>query len=67
MEGRIVALADVFDALSSKRCYKPPFPLEKVLDIIKTDTGTHFDPQVTEAFFRGMDEVMEVYNEYKEV
>jgi len=67
VEGRIVALADVFDALSSKRCYKPPFPLEKVLDIIKTDTGTHFDPQVTEAFFRGMDEVMEVYNEYKEV
>jgi putative two-component system response regulator len=67
VEGRIVALADVFDALSSKRCYKPPFPLEKVLDIIKTDTGTHFDPKVTEAFFRGFDEIMTVYEQHKEV
>ena len=67
VEGRIVALADVFDALSSKRCYKPAFPLEKVLDIIKKDTGTHFDPKVTEAFFKGLDEILEIYEKYREV
>ncbi|MCE1245740.1 MAG: HD domain-containing protein [Firmicutes bacterium] len=67
IEGRIVALADVFDALSSKRCYKPSFPLEKVLEIIKKDTGTHFDPGVTDAFFKGFEEIMQVYDKYKEV
>ena len=67
VEGRIVALADVFDALSSKRCYKPAFPLEKVLDIIKKDTGTHFDPAVTKAFFDGLDEILEVYEKYREI
>lgn len=66
IEGRIVALADVFDALSSKRCYKNAFPLEKTLAIIKSDTGTHFDPGVTEAFFRGIDEIMVFYNKYRE-
>jgi len=66
VEGRIVALADVFDALSSKRCYKNAFPLEKTLAIIKNDTGTHFDPGVTEAFFEGFDEIMSVYNKYRE-
>jgi HD-GYP domain-containing protein (c-di-GMP phosphodiesterase class II) len=67
VEGRIVAIADVFDALSSKRCYKPAFPIEKVVDIIKKDTGTHFDPSVTEAFFHGYDDIMKVYDKYKEV
>lgn len=67
IQGRIVALADVFDALSSKRCYKPAFPMEKVLSIIKADSGTHFDPKVTEAFFEGLDEIMQIYEDYKEV
>ncbi|MCD4783070.1 MAG: HD domain-containing protein [Candidatus Eremiobacteraeota bacterium] len=66
IEGRIVALADVFDALSSKRCYKNAFPLEKTIAIIKNDTGTHFDPKVSEAFFKGLDEIMVVYNKYRE-
>ena len=48
---RIMAVADVFDALASKRCYKSAMPLEKAYAIIREESGTHFDPAVVEAFF----------------
>ncbi|MBD5489409.1 MAG: HD domain-containing protein [Lachnospiraceae bacterium] len=48
---RIMAVADVFDALTSKRCYKSAMPLEKACAIIREESGTHFDPAVVEAFF----------------
>ena len=48
---RIMAVADVFDALTSKRCYKNAMPLEKAYGIIREESGTHFDPAVVEAFF----------------
>ena len=48
---RIMAVADVFDALTSKRCYKSAMPLEKAYAIIREESGTHFDPKVVEAFF----------------
>ncbi|WP_273266508.1 response regulator [Flexistipes sinusarabici] len=48
--GRIMAVVDVYDALRSKRPYKGPFPHEKAVEIIQKDTGTHFDPDVAEAF-----------------
>ncbi|MCM1191179.1 MAG: HD domain-containing protein, partial [Acetatifactor muris] len=48
---RIMAVADVFDALTSKRCYKDAMPLEKAYVIIREESGTHFDPAVVEAFF----------------
>ncbi len=48
---RIMAVADVFDALTSKRCYKDAMPLEKAYAIIREEAGTHFDPAVVEAFF----------------
>ena len=67
IEGRIVALADVFDALSNKRVYKPAYSLAETLDIIKNDTGTHFDPGVSEALFKGIDQITEVYQQYREV
>lgn len=47
---RIMAVADVFDALTSKRCYKSAMPLEKAYAIIREEAGTHFDPVVAEAF-----------------
>lgn len=47
---RIMAVADVFDALTAKRCYKSAMPLEKALGIIREETDTHFDPVVAEAF-----------------
>ena len=49
--GRIMAVADVYDALISKRCYKPPFSHEKASGIILEDKGTFFDPVVVDEFF----------------
>jgi putative two-component system response regulator len=50
LPGRLMALADVYDALISKRVYKPPFPHEKAVQIIIEGKGQHFDPDVVEAF-----------------
>ncbi len=47
---RIVALADVFDALTSRRSYKPPWPDEKIIALFKEESGNHFDPDVVAAF-----------------
>lgn len=62
--GRIVAIADVFDALTSKRCYKPAFPVEEALNIIEEGKGKHFDPKLVDIFFDSMDEVLEVRRKY---
>lgn len=51
IEGRITAVADVFDALNSWRPYKAAMPLEQCFQIIQEKRGTHFDPQVVDAFF----------------
>ena len=48
---RIMAVADVFDALISKRCYKEAMPLEKAYAIIREESGTHFEPEIVDAFF----------------
>ena len=48
--GRIIAIADVFDAITSKRPYRDGFPLEKAMAIIQQDAGTHFDPALAKAF-----------------
>ncbi len=60
LSGRIVALADVFDALTSKRCYKPAFPLEQSLDIIKEGSGRHFDPKIVQAFLNNIEKFLAV-------
>ncbi len=60
LSARIMAVADVFDALVSKRSYKEGMPFEKAMDIIKKDSGTHFDPLVAKAFIDASDEVREV-------
>lgn len=54
---RIMAVADVFDALTSKRCYKSAMPLEKAYSIIREGSGTHFDPDVVEAFFAATEDI----------
>jgi len=56
--GRITAIADVFDALTSRRPYKPPMSNEKAFGIIEKSIGSHFDPQVGKAFFNGIDEIL---------
>lgn len=59
LEGRITAVADVFDALSSRRPYKPPYPREKCFEMIREEKGTHFDPKVVEAFFTMRKEIVQ--------
>ncbi len=65
LAGRIVSLADVFDALTSKRPYKEPFSLEKSYAIIKEGRGCHFDPDVVDAFFAVEDEIIGIKEKYK--
>ncbi len=66
IEGRIVALADVFDAIASKRVYKDAVPIDDVLAILRKDAGTHFDPTCVERFFRGLHEIREVFERLKD-
>ncbi len=68
LSARIMAVADVFDALVSKRSYKAGFPVEKAFAIIEEGIGTHFDPQVARAFLHASDKaraVAEKSNEKK--
>ena len=62
--GRIVALADVYDALSSNRVYKEAWTEEDVLQTIKHDRGTHFDPEVVDSFFEIYDQIKAVSQRY---
>lgn len=64
LSARIMAVADVFDALVSNRSYKKGFPFEKAMDIIREGLGTHFDPQVAQAFLDAEDEVRRVAEEH---
>ena len=58
LSARIVALADFFDALTMNRCYRPAFSDEKVLEMVKENSGTHFDPNVVKAFFSVSDAII---------
>jgi len=62
--GRIVALADVFDALSSKRVYKKPWDDAKVLEAIQAGSGKQFDPDVVAAFFSCIDMLYSIRTRY---
>lgn len=64
LEGRITAVADVFDALSSKRCYKESFPVDECFDTMAEKRGTQFDPRVLDAFLRRRDDVVDVLMRY---
>ena len=64
LSARIMAVADVFDALVSRRSYKDGFPFEKAMDIIREGSGNHFDPNVAKAFIDAADEVHRVMNTY---
>jgi len=57
LEGRIVALADVYDALSSRRCYKEPWPQEKVIEFMREQKGRHFDPDLVDCLMACLPEV----------
>ena len=60
LAARIMAVADVFDALVSKRVYKEPFPLDQAFQIIEESSGAHFDPMIVKAFLDSKDKVIEI-------
>lgn len=62
LEARIMALADVFDALVSERCYKEAFSYDKAFSIIKEESGSHFDPTLVEIFMTCRDELEKYYD-----
>jgi adenylate cyclase len=66
LSGRIMAISDVYDALISKRCYKPPFPHAKSMSIINAGKGSHFDPVIVDAFFAIEDEIKEIAARFKD-
>jgi len=63
LPGRIVAVADVFDALASERPYKKAFSIEKSLNIMKSERAKHFDPEILDLFIDHIDEVITIRNE----
>lgn len=64
--GRITAIADVFDALTSDRPYKKAFSIEKSNQIISQERGEHFDPDVVDAFFEVQDAILQIKESYQE-
>jgi putative two-component system response regulator len=60
VSGRIAGLADAFDAMTSKRPYKEPFPVEKAVDIIKKERGQHFDPDIVDVFLNNINEIVTI-------
>jgi putative two-component system response regulator len=66
LPGRIVAVADVFDALTSERPYKREWQVQAAVATMKQDAGTHFDPECVEAFMRGLDRILAVRNDFRD-
>lgn len=60
LSARIVAIADVFDALSTKRPYKEPWPYDKCIDYIRLNAGLHFDPELTQVFLNIQPMILEI-------
>ena len=67
VEGRIVAVADVFDALTTKRPYKPAFSREKSFRILREGRGSHFDPRILDAFFRRSRQIIQTQIEFADI
>lgn len=66
LSARVMAVADVFDALTSRRVYKDAMSLENAMEIIRRDAGTHFDPYCAEVFLEAVDEVSMVLRRYQD-
>ena len=67
LSARVMAVADVFDALVSRRSYKEPMPYEKAIQIIKDGAGKHFDPLIVDAFISADESVRKVEKEFSEL
>lgn len=65
--GRITAVADVFDALGSKRVYKDAWELPDILELFKNERGKHFDPKLVDLFFDNLDQFLVIRDKYADV
>ncbi|MCO7226902.1 two-component system response regulator [Pleionea sp. CnH1-48] len=66
LEGRIVAVADVFDALTTQRPYKSAWPLEQALDYLKEQKGQHFDPELINVFMDNLPDILDIKRRWAE-
>jgi putative two-component system response regulator len=66
IEARVVTVADIYDALSSRRTYKEPFPEEKCQQVIRSFSGTLLDPAIVEVFFQNIDQILKIKEEWKD-
>jgi putative two-component system response regulator len=64
IEGRITAIADVFDALCSKRPYKSAMPVDDAINFLRSQRGIHFDPAVVDAFLSSLDEILATRSDF---
>ncbi|WP_415886507.1 HD domain-containing phosphohydrolase [Neptuniibacter sp. QD37_6] len=64
IEGRIVAIADVFDALTSTRPYKKAWSVDKALSLISDSAGSHFDPKLVDLFLKQYDKIIDIMSKY---
>jgi putative two-component system response regulator len=64
LEGRISAVADVFDALTTSRPYKPAYTLPESIKLMEKEVGSHFDPRVFEAFLKEIDEINNIKEKF---
>ncbi|NVK23425.1 MAG: two-component system response regulator [Gammaproteobacteria bacterium] len=67
IEGRIVAIADVFDALTSVRPYKDAWPVEQALEYMEQQSGKHFDPELIKVLRQELDKILEIKQRWKDV
>ena len=64
--GRIVSLADVYDALASNRSYKEPWSEQRIFDYLEQENGSRFDPELVEIFFSRLDVIRAIQARYSE-
>ena len=65
--GRITAIADVFDALGSDRCYKKAWSLDKIIELFNEEKGKHFDPNLIDIFMENLDDFLTIRDRYKDI
>ncbi len=64
IEGQIIAIADVFDALTTRRPYKEAYPIDQSLAMLSEQAGTHFNPELVEIFTKKREEIVKIYQKH---
>ncbi len=64
IEARIIAVADVFDALTHERVYKPAWPIDEVIEQMKASKGTHLDPNIVDTLLDNIDVALDINEKF---